>query len=328
VATEVAGLPFAPSSVTMRLFAAGLVLLVAGGAHAGSGAPQLSLVEVFETGQALVYDRASGEYALVREGSELQGFTVEGLDADQLELMRQDEPGRYYIVTRAVRRPDVAASPPASAPVAVRGPPAVASPREPGTPMDPYARPEPMDPYAADEPAGVKVTEAPAAAASDPLPPGVKITRAPPAAAPPSERDLAPSPAAPTATAPRATANEKREPPPAKPAVKPAPKPAPPRPSVIRRAELEGALADLERLSEDLELAIVPGGVEVLALAPGTLPHRLGVRRGDIIESVAGIPIRGLEDGADVYVKLTQINRFAIALRRAGQPLSLPVHIK
>jgi hypothetical protein len=303
----------------MRLFAAGLVLLVAGGAHAGSGAPQLTLVEVFETGQALVYDRSSGEYALVREGSELQGFTVEGLDADQLELVRQDEPGRHYIVTRAVRRPDVAASPPASAPVAVRAPPAVASPREPGTPMDPYG---------ADEPAGVKVTEAPAAAASEPLPPGVKITRAPPAAAPPGERDLAPSPAAPAATAPPATANEKRAPPPAKPAVKPAPKPAPPRPAVILRAELEGALADLQRLSEDLELAIVEGGVEVLALAPGTLPHRLGVRRGDVIESVAGIPIRGLEDGADVYVKLTQINRFAIALRRAGQPLSLPVHIK
>lgn len=327
----------------MRRFVPPFALaLILGAAAAGAApAPQLTLVEVYETGQALVYDRAAGEYALLRPGSEIQGYRVEALSSDQLELAKESEPGRRYIVTRpAPKTPtQVAAAPAAPAPAATAptasaatAPAASAAPPT-NAPLDPYAEaPAPNQP--------VKVTRAPApeqpyktakapthedaGAPVDPYAGAEKTADASGAA----DSSLDEGDAlfdgdhgSDTATGAPAAASS----PPATPA--PRARPAP-RPVTIGRTELDHYLADFDAASREIRLETAPGGIRVLAIGTSTLPHRLGLRRGDLVRSVAGIPTHSLEDGADVYVKLSRIDHFDIDVTRGGDQLTLPVRIK
>lgn len=321
----------------MRLFAATATLLVlASTARAedppstpapvvAPSSPQLILVDVFDTGQALVFDRVERQYHVLAPGSAVQGFRVASVMKHQLELVHPNHPGRHYIVTLPMDRkgrstaPTKTATPvsPSPSPAVVQAPktapasPLAAEPSPPATttapaipaapapettpaPTSPDTGDTPLDPYAD----AIKLPTK-----------EIKVVPAPPASA---------RPAAPAAKAPT--------PPPAPKTAPPAAKPA--GPITLPRAQLDAALADLEALSADIDLDLARGGVVVTRLRRGSLAHRLGLRTGDVIRSIAGIRTRRLEDGADVYVRLGQVRRFDIAITRAGQKLSLPVVIK
>jgi hypothetical protein len=157
----------------------------------------------------------------------------------------------------------------------------------------------------------------------------IKVVQAPPESSVPAREPTvvsAPKPTAESETAPLASPSPPATVEPAEPVERTAATPV--GPATLSRKELDGALANLESLSSEIDLRLTRAGVVVERVSSGTLGHRLGLRTGDLIRSVAGIPTRKLEDGADVYVRLGQVDRFSISITRAGQKLDLPVVIK
>lgn len=98
--------------------------------------------------------------------------------------------------------------------------------------------------------------------------------------------------------------------------------------AIVSRKELNAALDDLDSLSREVDLELIKEGTRVKAVGEGTLPHRLGLRTGDIILSVAGVRTTRLEDGADVFVRLSSAKKFEIKLLRNDEPLSISVAVQ
>ncbi len=98
--------------------------------------------------------------------------------------------------------------------------------------------------------------------------------------------------------------------------------------SIVSSVELSAALDDLDSLSREVNLELTSGGTRVAAIGKGTLPYRLGLRKGDVVRSVAGIKTRRLEDGADVYVKLSSVKKFTIELVRDQAPVTIHVVVQ
>jgi len=94
---------------------------------------------------------------------------------------------------------------------------------------------------------------------------------------------------------------------------------------IVTRRELDRALDNLDDLSREVEVELVAGGTRVSSVGKGTLPYRLGLRRGDVIVSIAGVKTARLEDGADVFVKLSSAKKFKIELIRDKERIIVPV---
>jgi S1-C subfamily serine protease len=103
----------------------------------------------------------------------------------------------------------------------------------------------------------------------------------------------------------------------APPAAKPDPH-APVRRDVrIRRAALDQALSDFDRLGREIQVEqVAGGGVLVTGIASGTLLHGAGLRKGDIIRAVAGQPLTTLEAAARVYATVSSASRFDVEIDR------------
>jgi len=200
---------------------------------------------------------------------------------------------------------------------------------EPARPVDPYAGPKrptaPANPYAPAPPVA-----RPEPGPADPLNP----YDAP--ASPPGPVDPygpAPAPAAEPAAPmdPYAYGNDERAvplPPAVVGATEPAGRTEAPRGAVkkitLDRGELDGALSDFHRLSQ--EIALEPaseGGFKVAALDRRSYFQRIGLRKGDVILEVAGIPLRSVDDAASIYAQVAASGKFAARLVRRGKPLTI-----
>ena len=83
------------------LIPAALLALSLGTARADFPArvPRATLVQVLSHGkQALLLDRASGEYSVVKVGDSLQGFRVSDIESDQIVLASGDKPQRFFVL--------------------------------------------------------------------------------------------------------------------------------------------------------------------------------------------------------------------------------------
>jgi hypothetical protein len=113
-------------------------------------APRASLVQVLRGGkQALLLDRTSGEYQVVKVGDQVQGFRVSEIEEDQIVLTSPAAPERYFVlplVVDAIAHPGAAQ--PSPGPGAAGAAPGPAAPAPTGQPAS-GASPEGavMDPY-------------------------------------------------------------------------------------------------------------------------------------------------------------------------------------
>ncbi|MDW8371071.1 MAG: PDZ domain-containing protein, partial [Geminicoccaceae bacterium] len=77
-------------------------------------------------------------------------------------------------------------------------------------------------------------------------------------------------------------------------------------------------------LAEELQLGGVDRGVVVLGSEPGRFAARLGLRRGDLVESVNGQPVGSVAELQEV-VRRGARGRWQIGVRRGDQQLVLSV---
>jgi type II secretory pathway component PulC len=109
------------------------------------------------------------------------------------------------------------------------------------------------------------------------------------------------------------------EPPAAPPPPPTAPSPPPGERFAVARAELDAVLLDFDRLAREIQIEAAPGGgVRVTAIAPGSLFHRAGVRKGDIVRRIAGEAITDIGSAARIYARVQASDEFVVELDRGG----------
>ena len=86
-------------------------------------------------------------------------------------------------------------------------------------------------------------------------------------------------------------------------------------------------VSDFFRRKVSYRAQFAAGGVDLKAVQSGTLLHRLGLRSGDQIVSVGGMPLKNADDAMDAYLALQSGHRVAIVLRRAGKRQVLQVKL-
>jgi hypothetical protein len=293
-------------------------------APATPAAPAARLQAVLApTGQALLFDQNRGEYVVVRSGDTFQGFRVGAIGADQVVLSTPGPAPHHFVLQRAD------ATPSAAPPTAVKvteldaGDDAPIDPYDqPGLPPPAAATPPaPIDPYAgtpASEPAPAEAPIDPFAAepASEPAPAKAPID--------PFGGKWKPSPvhnstpAAPAGKAPidpfaGATGSTRQ---------------VTGQRVVLRRAELDDALADFTVLASEAQIRVEGKRVRIAELSRGSFFHRLGLRKGDLVVSVAGDPVYDVDRAAAVYAKLKRADQFTIKLYRGTQRMKIAVELK
>lgn len=313
--------------------------------------PRITVAAIMvEASQALLWDTIRREYVVVRLGDTYQQFRVTALDSEQVVLSRGNQ---HYVLprtsdtsdlTRRRQVPIMVASQTVQVQDGLVDPygsstgalsPASASTGAPITgtaPVDPYSLDAraPVDPYApgagASVPAagsGAGVSGSPAVMdpyAAGPVAPSLPSSLLTSRVDPLPDLELEPSKPASSGSTPRVTAM--------------------PRPVVqsqgqaqassareerhtVSRKEFDAAVADFHALSNEVKVALVADGVRVDHVAAGSLPHRMGIRTGDVVLTVDGKRLRNMNDAATVYARLMDAERFTIKLRRRDGTVSM-----
>ncbi len=96
---------------------------------------------------------------------------------------------------------------------------------------------------------------------------------------------------------------------------------------VISRTEIEKARADMNQLlkSARLEPKIVGGvtqGFLVRMVRSNSLVAKLGIKRGDLIKEVNGVPLDSPEKALQVFQQLREAKKVSVNLLRRGKPLT------
>ena len=106
-------------------------------------------------------------------------------------------------------------------------------------------------------------------------------------------------------------------------------KPAPTAPDIrrvddthyeVRRSVRDGLVGDLDRLGAGVRaVPNIPSGVRILTLAPRSTAARLGLRQGDVVDSVEGVALPG--GAVAARARARSANPLHVALKRAGAPI-------
>lgn len=96
---------------------------------------------------------------------------------------------------------------------------------------------------------------------------------------------------------------------------------------LVSRSEIEKARADLNQLlkSARLEPKIVGGvtqGFLVRMVRSNSLVAKLGIKRGDLIQEVNGVPLDSPEKALQVFQQLREAKKVSVNLLRKGQPFT------
>jgi hypothetical protein len=298
--------------------------------------PRAVVVAILPGGeQAVLWDADRGGYVVVKPGDVVQGRTVSAIDPDGVVLA--DAKGVHYVLPfdedlakSAGKRPTPAtpatpAATPATPAAATASPlpgsaPATAGSPTVAPPVDPYGDTAPLDPYdpyrqdqlksvtAAHVPPAAPLPASTAPGATTP-PPGAPAAGAPatstatPAAAPTKDARVALLPA--TVIQGTSVADDKRE-----------------ESYTLRRGELDAAFGDFTRLGKEVRFDLTSEGIALHDVAKGTFLYRMGLRGGDLVRTIDGQRIRGVDDAASVYARLMTASRLAVEVQRGGTSIT------
>ena len=294
--------PIASKTIT-TLFT--MALLVPWAASADSKVPGVALVGAsLSTGQAIIWDRATEEYAVVRLGQTYKGATIKRILADRVVLLR----GGALTEVRLSASPFYSGGQrkeqrgePASIFIAKPGaasPPA-ASPARPA----PTARPTPA-PAAA--PTTVKVP----AAVKEPVPARAPAVVKAPAAvkAPATVKAPAPAAAAPAATIVKKPARD-------------------PRKVAVTMPRVRNEVSDFFRRKVSYRGTFSTEGMALTGVDAGSLLYRMGLRSGDRVASLNGWKLVSSDAAMDAYLSLQSGTQVDVVFKRAGKKRVLKLRL-
>ncbi len=311
-------------------------------------APDARVIAVMtDAAQALVFDRQEQSYRVVQEGDVVQGFRVLQVRAHHVVLVDAADVRWVLPAATGVSEGVAGAAAADQRGAAIVAPSAAALSPERARPgqelLDPYAAPEAnLGPISSPSTASPNITELevgegdPSADSNTPRTSSTagverdligtfELPIRP--SAPPSPSTLATSNASVANTSPSRGAPS-REPRLAATSRDRTQRPQVPQESVsIRRTALDAALADLPSLSERIEVNLSTKGIEVLRVAPGSLPHQLGLRAGDLVTAVDGTPITSLNEAASVYARLIDASELRMTVKRGARNTTYHVRI-
>ena len=269
-------------------------------------APRATVVKIMkESGQALVLDRNRGEYVVVKRGDTVLGHVVSDIENDQIVLSTPTDPPLHYVLplvadAKVSPRAKSAEKQPPNTPYAapsateVQDPYATAGSADTGDVLDPYDTASVPTVLA---PENSRVGQSKPPDSSKP-----RDTPAPTAPAPTVRDPYGSKPAskksAPNKTAPTKVANEQSV--------------------TISRAEFDTALSDFQARSKEVQLGLEKRGVRIKGVSKGSFVARLGIRKNDLILTIAGHSVRNADEAAIVYVELSDAREFDLVLERNG----------
>lgn len=93
---------------------------------------------------------------------------------------------------------------------------------------------------------------------------------------------------------------------------------------VLKASEVRAALADINSLASQARMVPavvdgVPQGFRVFAIRPGSFYEQLGLRNGDTLRRINGLPLDTVENALEALVKLRDSNRIELELQRDGR---------
>jgi general secretion pathway protein C len=68
-------------------------------------------------------------------------------------------------------------------------------------------------------------------------------------------------------------------------------------------------------------------GFEVFAVRPGSIIARLGLQNGDVLRSMNGYVLNGLDQALEVYGRLRSVSSLEVEIERRGRVMSLHYRI-
>ncbi len=101
---------------------------------------------------------------------------------------------------------------------------------------------------------------------------------------------------------------------------------------VIDQREVDEALANLDRLYTEVRIVPnfrdgQPAGMKILAVKPGSIFSKLGLRRGDVLERINGMEL-DIKRGMELFAQLRDQKNLKIDLVRRGKNETLEYEIK
>jgi hypothetical protein len=97
---------------------------------------------------------------------------------------------------------------------------------------------------------------------------------------------------------------------------------------IVARRDIETALSDFGATAATFDATFVANGLRIDSLHAGTILAQLGLRAGDVITSVDGMPLRSFDDAANLYARATSVRLATIAVLRGGAPTIFRVEIR
>lgn len=100
----------------------------------------------------------------------------------------------------------------------------------------------------------------------------------------------------------------------------------------ITRKGADAALANVDIIARSVRVTPElqgsrPIGFRIVELRPGSVLARLGLRSGDVVQSLNGKDLATPEQAIDAYAKLRSTNQLELRLLRNGKPVTLQVKI-
>ncbi len=101
----------------------------------------------------------------------------------------------------------------------------------------------------------------------------------------------------------------------------------------LPRAYLEEMLASPATLSKQARVMPsvrdgVTRGFKMYGVRPDSLPKRLGFKNGDMVTSINGLPLTGMDHAMAAYAKLRRVTVLTVELERKGEVLHKEITIK
>lgn len=101
----------------------------------------------------------------------------------------------------------------------------------------------------------------------------------------------------------------------------------------LEQQEIEAALADTDKITEEMQLKPYnegndSGGLQIGSVKPGSIFAKMGLRVGDVVTGVNGEAFTGVEQAEDLYSSLLEGGNIALEVKRGGRTQKLQVEVE